>query len=184
MQEKAQLLKKYEEMLLKWNKIHSLSGAKDIEGIRKNITSSLYPLELEALHLEDKKLLLDVGSGNGFPAIPLGIMLGIKTILCEPNVKKASFLQNIKASLQLENFSIVRKKVENLELTEMPDLITSRATFAVNVLLQKCNKHISKKTLLLLYKGQDVKKEIPNNLAYMHFFNPPFMYLAILGENL
>ena len=104
-------LEDYAIMLLEWNKIHSLSGAKSLEMIQKNIEDSLYPLEIESLKLRDKKFLFDVGSGNGFPAIPLGIVLGSKVILCEPNAKKAAFLQNVKVELGLENFCVMRQKV-------------------------------------------------------------------------
>lgn len=90
------LLKSYANLLLHWNTIHNLSGAKDIQSIQKNIQDSLYPLSLEELNLHTKTNLLDVGSGNGFPSIPLGIALGVPTILCEPNSQKAAFCKILK----------------------------------------------------------------------------------------
>lgn len=178
------LLKSYANLLLHWNAIHSLSGAKDIPSIQKNIQDSLYPLSLKQLKLEAKTSLLDVGSGNGFPSIPLGIALNIPTILCEPNAKKAAFLQNVKANLNLKNFTIKRQKIELLELENKPNLITSRATFNVGEFLEKCRAQITKETTILLYKGSNFKNEIPKNLEYMHFQNGLLHYLMISGENL
>ncbi|WP_298060467.1 16S rRNA (guanine(527)-N(7))-methyltransferase RsmG [uncultured Helicobacter sp.] len=178
------LLKSYANLLLHWNTIHNLSGAKDIQSIQKNIQDSLYPLSLKELNLHTKTSLLDVGSGNGFPSVPLGIVLGIPTILCEPNAKKAAFLQNVKANLNLKNFTIQRKKIESLELEIKPNLITSRATFNIKKFLEKCSKHISQETTILLYKGSNFENEIPKGLKYTHFQRDLLHYLVILGENL
>lgn len=178
------LLESYANLLLRWNAIHSLSGAKDLPSIQKNIQDSLYPLNLNQLKLETKTCLLDVGSGNGFPSIPLGIALNIPTILCEPNAKKAAFLQNVKANLNLKNFTIKRQKIELLELENKPNLITSRATFSVGEFLEKCRAQITQETTILLYKGSNFKNEIPKDLEYMHFQNGLLHYLMISGESL
>lgn len=178
------LLESYANLLLRWNAIHSLSGAKNLPSIQKNIQDSLYPLNLNQLKLETKTCLLDVGSGNGFPSIPLGIALNIPTILCEPNAKKAAFLQNVKANLNLKNFTIKRQKIELLELENKPNLITSRATFSVGEFLEKCRAQITQETTILLYKGSNFKNEIPEDLEYMHFQNGLLHYLMISGESL
>ena len=178
------LLESYANLLLHWNAIHNLSGARDIQSIQKNIQDSLYPLDLKELNLHTKTSLLDVGSGNGFPSVPLGIALEIPTILCEPNAKKAAFLQNIKANLNLKNFTIRRKKIESLELETKPNLITSRATFNIKIFLEKCSRHIAKETTILLYKGSNFENEIPKGLKYTHFQKGLLHYLVILGENL
>lgn len=177
-------LESYANLLLRWNTIHSLSGAKDLQSIQKNIQDSLYPLSLKELNLHAKTSLLDVGSGNGFPSVPLGIALNIPTILCEPNAKKAAFCQNVKANLNLKNFTIQRKKIESLELETKPNLITSRATFNIKIFLEKCSKHIAQETTILLYKGSNFENEIPKGLKYTHFQKGLLHYLVILGENL
>ncbi|TLD87853.1 16S rRNA (guanine(527)-N(7))-methyltransferase RsmG [Helicobacter sp. MIT 05-5294] len=178
------LLDSYANLLLRWNAIHSLSGAKDLQSIQKNIQDSLFPLQYEMLNMHIKTNLLDVGSGNGFPSIPLGIALEIPTILCEPNAKKAAFLQNIKANLNLKNFTIKREKVESLELEKKPNLITSRATFGIQEFLEKCQRQIGIETTILLYKGSNFTREIPQGLKYTHFQNGLLHYIAILGKDL
>ncbi len=178
------LLESYAKLLLHWNTIHSLSGAKDLPSIQKNIQDSLYPLELDTLNLHAKTSLLDVGSGNGFPGIPLGIALEIPTILCEPNAKKAAFLQNVKATLNLKNFTIRRERVESLVLQDKPNLITSRATFGIKEFLQKCQTHLAAHSTILLYKGSNFENEIPQGLKYTHFQYGLLHYVVIFGEDL
>ncbi|WP_299548531.1 16S rRNA (guanine(527)-N(7))-methyltransferase RsmG [uncultured Helicobacter sp.] len=177
-----ELLESYTQMLLSWNAIHSLSGAKDYKSIQKNIENSLYPLS--QIDLKNKRLLLDIGSGNGFPAIPLHIALNLPTILCEPNAKKAAFLQNIKATLKLKNLSIERKKIESLTPKNLPDLITSRATFATEILIQKCKHCIQDTTTLLLYKGSNVENEIPKDLKHTRLTHSLLQYLIINGKDI
>lgn len=177
-----ELLESYKTMLYHWNTIHSLSGAKDIEQIQKNIENSLFPLQ--SIDFSKKRLLLDVGSGNGFPAIPLHIILKIPTILCEPNAKKAAFLQNIKAHLKLTHLSIERKKIEHLKLQTLPDCITSRATFPIALLLEKCKHCIQKDTFLVLYKGSNVENEIPKGLKHLRFSKNLLQYIVIYGKDI
>lgn len=177
-------LESYKEFLQKWNKIHSLSGARDSKEILKNIEDSLYPLNIQALNLAEKKILFDVGSGNGFPAVPLGIALEIPVILCEPNAKKAAFLQNLKAQLALENFEILRQRVESVQCQQKIDLITSRATFGLCTFLQKVRHLIHKETLILLYKGSSVESEIIQSLEFKQYQRGLRHYLVFKGEAL
>ena len=179
-----QALESYAKLLLEWNEIHSLSGARDLESIYKNIQDSLYPLEFLGETLRSKTKLFDVGSGNGFPAVALGIALGIEVVLCEPNAKKAAFLQNLKSQLGLKKFMILRKKVEEVKLDKKPDLITSRATFSMTGFLQKTQSIIDKNSLILLYKGSLVQNEIPQGLECECFQRDFRNYLVIKGEKI
>ena len=185
-QEKEALLEQYIILLQKWNKIHNLCGKSDKEALFCEIKDSIFPLEIKGLSdiLRSKTLLLDIGSGNGFPAIPLGIMLEIPVILCEPNNKKAAFLQNCKVELDLKNFSIKRARVEDLYLEKKPDLLTSRAVMNVKSLLELTKNLITKESLFLLYKGSNVFCEIPQDLVYENYKKDFRNYLCIKGENL
>lgn len=182
--ESLEKLESYKEFLQKWNKIHSLSGAKDSHEIVKNIEDSLYPLSIQALNLAEKKVLFDVGSGNGFPAVPLGIALKIPVILCEPNAKKAAFLQNLKAQLALENFEILRQRVEDIRYHKKIDLITSRATFKLASFLNKVKHLIHKETLILLYKGSKIQTEMIESLESKQYQRGLRHYLVLKGESL
>lgn len=182
--ESLEKLESYKEFLQKWNKIHSLSGARDSKEILKNIEDSLYPLSIQALNLTEKKMLFDVGSGNGFPAVPLGIVLKIPVILCEPNAKKAAFLQNLKAQLALENFEILRQRVEETRYHKSIDFITSRATFKLSSFVTKVRHLIHKETLILLYKGSRVQTEMTKSLEFKQYQRGLRHYLVFKGESL
>ncbi len=74
--------------LLLWSKTHNITGYKTTNDIMQNIADSLRPLEF----IGDFERALDIGSGCGFPAIPLAICNSDKNfVLVEPNTKKQVF---------------------------------------------------------------------------------------------
>jgi len=156
-------LEAFAQTLHEWNKIHNLTGAKDIETIHKNILDSLYPITF----IETPKSILDVGSGAGFPAMPLAIVLeDTQVVLCEPLRKRVSFLKY--ASLSLNNVEVVASRVEDME-HEPFDLITSRAVTNTQMLLELTNHLASAQTRYLFYKGNrlfDEVKSLKNQLDY------------------
>ncbi len=115
-------LKKFTNLLLEWNKIHNLTGAKNERDIEDNIKDSIYPFK----YIDMPNSVLDIGSGAGFPALVLAIEYP-KTLftLCEPRNKRASFLKFVSLELDLDNISVVRKRVENFKSNPF-ELITSR----------------------------------------------------------
>lgn len=148
---------KFIELLLKYNKTHSLTNFTTRESISKNIEDSLFPFG----EFTNKKKVLDVGSGAGFPAIPLAIKYpNIEFSMCEPIQKKSSFLLLAKTMLQLNNVKVYTNKVE--ELSGEYDMIISRAVAKTSILL-KITKHLLNKDLIyLFYKGEGAYDEIEN----------------------
>lgn len=87
--------------LLKWNKIHNLSGASSAESVKENIFDSLYPLKF----IDDFTSCMDIGSGGGFPALPLAIAKPqAQFYLIEPRTKRVAFLQNMVLELGLQKY--------------------------------------------------------------------------------
>ena len=144
------------EKLLKWNKIHNLTGATTKEEILENIKDSIYPIRF----LPPIKNCLDIGSGAGFPGLILAIfMQKSKFVLVEPRVKRAAFLNYIVSTLDLKNVVIENRRVEEIKLKKF-NLITSRAVAKTSSLLKLSKPFITKDTILLFYKGEEVEKEI------------------------
>ncbi|MEA2029105.1 MAG: 16S rRNA (guanine(527)-N(7))-methyltransferase RsmG [Campylobacterota bacterium] len=160
---KIEQLEAFASTLHEWNKIHNLTGAKDIETIYKNIVDSLYPMTF----IDTPKSLLDVGSGAGFPAMPLAIVLeDTQVVLCEPLRKRVSFLKY--ASLGLDNVEVVASRVEDMN-HEPFELITSRAVTNTQMLLDLTHHLASSQTRYLFYKGNclfDEVKSLKNQLDY------------------
>jgi len=171
-------LEQFAELLLEWNKTHSLTSCKDKKCVFEYINDSTFP----AKYLDKCRNVLDIGSGNGFPAIPLAItMEDAHFTLCESNAKKVSFLNFVIASLGLKNAKAVHKRVEDLE-GEF-DLITSRAVGSVE-LLKKISSHLyAKNYQLLLYKGQNYINEIKSTEGFKIIERDKRVYLIYKGEN-
>jgi len=151
-----QLLEDYARLLLQWNTTHSLTAAKNVSEVMVHIHDSLEPLAL----LEPFATCMDVGSGAGFPAIPMAIMRPESHFwLIEPLPKKASFLQVAVIELGLCNVEVCRKKVEQLE-PFFPDLITSRALMKTKELLEHLRPFVTEATQVLLFKGERLEEEL------------------------
>lgn len=157
--------------LLRWNKTHSLTAIRDKEGVMQNIKDSIYPLGF----VDDFGSCLDIGSGAGFPAIPLAIVKErVEFYLAEPNIKKCGFLNYIKAELGLDNVKILNCRVEDAPIKRV-DLISSRAVSRVDILLELA-AHIETKALLF-YKGSKVAEEMEQTSGFTIKQNREIRYL-------
>lgn len=149
-------IQKYKEHLFKWNTIHNLTGAKDEKTLDEFIYDAIFPLSF----IPKVKTLMDIGTGAGFPGMILAFGLpNTEVTLVEPRAKRASFLQFIKADLNLQNVTVVKKRVEDME-AKIFDIITSRAVTDTKMLLKLSEKFRDKNSKLLFYKGEKVFDEI------------------------
>ena len=101
--------------------------------------------------------LADVGSGAGFPGLPLKIVFpSLRVTLIEPNVKKCAFLREVKEILALENVEIARSTYENLASPPKSfDFIGSRALGGYRRLLQWSRQALSSDGRVILWLGVD-----------------------------
>ena len=170
----------YLSELKKWNKAYNLTGLKeDKDIIIKHFFDSL--LYLKTL-LEGKIRVADVGSGAGFPGLPIKIIRPeIEMYLIEPSRKKAAFLKHIIRQLGLKKAEVIEKRIEeiraNQELAELVDVAVTRALFSIKDFMKKASHIVKEGGTLILNKGpkvdeelkklQDVKYEIlPINLPF------------------
>jgi 16S rRNA (guanine527-N7)-methyltransferase len=149
-------LKKFTTILLEWNKIHNLTGAKTVAEIEENIIDSIYPCDF----IEEPNSILDVGTGAGFPGLILAIAYpNTKVVLCEPRKKRASFLKFVAMELELDNVIVIKKRVEDYQ-DEPFELISSRAVTNTKMLLELTNHLKTSTTRYLFYKGEQVFNEV------------------------
>lgn len=149
------------EELLKWNKIHNLTGASCMESVLENIFDSLYPLKF----IDDFESCMDIGSGGGFPALPLAIAKPqSQFFLIEPRAKRASFLQNISVQLGLKNVEVRSMRIEEVPISEVNNiaLITSRALMDARNLIALSRKFLQSDGYFLFYKGTNFRQEMPS----------------------
>ena len=177
-------IQKYKEQLFKWNKIHNITGAKNETTVNHFIYDALFPVSF----LKPYDTLLDIGTGAGFPGMILALALpDTQVTLVEPLKKRASFLQFIKADLDLKNVTVVKKRVE-----EMPpqhfELITSRAVTDTKMLLKLSENFRDENSTLLFYKGEKVFDEIdetmPHKIIQTSDENENHRHYLLLGENI
>lgn len=173
-------LEQFSQLLEGWNKIHNLTGAKRIIDIYPNIVDALYPIAF----IEKPDSILDVGTGAGFPGMMLAIAYpDVKTVLCEPRQKRASFLKYVAMELELDNVVVIKKRVEDYA-HEPFGLISSRAVTDTKMLLNLTNHLQNSVTKYLFYKGGQVFSELESvegNMDYDIIEKNQRNYLYIKG---
>ncbi len=153
----------YLSELKKWNKAYNLTGLKkDEDIIIKHFLDSL--LYLKAMPAGEIKVA-DVGSGAGFPGIPIKIIRPeIEMYLIEPSRKKSAFLRHIITQLGLKKIEVIEKRIEevkvNRELSAPVDIAVTRALFEIKKFIKKASHIVKPDGIFVLNKGPKVKEEI------------------------
>ena len=146
----------YQRELMDWNARHNLTAIRDEEGIRiKHFLDSLTCLKMID---NPPSRMIDVGTGGGFPGIPLKILMpGMQLTLVESVGKKARFCQHIVDTLKLENVSVLQSRAE--ELGQMPkhreryDWAVARAVANLPILAEYLLPLVRIKGAMLAQKG-------------------------------
>jgi 16S rRNA (guanine527-N7)-methyltransferase len=155
-------LDQFAALVHRTNQSFNLTAHQTIEMIReKGIYDSLcFPVSL----WQGKGSMLDVGSGAGFPGIPLNIIYPQFSItLLEPTQKKATFLTEVIATLQLKKINVISQRAEMLARSEgfVPfDLVVARAVAPLPILLELMIPLLKVGGQALVYKGKDYLSEI------------------------
>lgn len=162
-----QLEKYYEYMhiLLEENKNINLTAIKDEkEFIYKHFIDSLTILE----YIPQNSKLIDVGTGGGFPGIPLVLSNNnINITLMDSLNKRIKFLNKVIAELQLENIDAIHSRAEDLaklnEFREKYDIATSRAVASLNVLVEYLLPFVKVGGCCICMKGSNIQDEIKDS---------------------
>jgi len=119
-----ELIQQYLLRIEKWNKIHNLTAIRNPQDmLYQHVMDSLAVLP----HIQGPNII-DVGSGAGLPGIPLALARpDWQVSLVESNQKKASFLQQVKIELALQNVTVIAKRIEDIHAEYTVDTIITRA---------------------------------------------------------
>lgn len=160
--ETLQKLKDFKVQLLEWNqKINLVSKNAENELDFRHILDSLQLLE----HIDNNaKLIIDIGSGSGFPGIVLAIALQekipeAKILLVESITKKTVYLKDICGCLGLTNVEVINNRAENI-VFKNADYITARAVATIDKIYNFTKTIYSKNTRYLLLKGKSGNEEL------------------------
>lgn len=113
------------ELIEKWNRVHNLTAVRDTaQMVVVHLLDSLSLLP----YVADAKSVIDVGSGPGFPGIPLAIARpDVRFTLLDSSHKKCAFLEQAKAELGLANVTVACDRVEQYRPAQGFDVVVSRA---------------------------------------------------------
>jgi 16S rRNA (guanine527-N7)-methyltransferase len=145
--DKAQL---YKELILSWSKRVNLLSGKDLGLIIQNhFLDSLAPIN----EIPEEGLIIDIGSGSGFPAIPLSLLRpAAKFTLTESVHKKVLFLKEAKRKLSLDNVEILEGRFEELRLERSFDIATVRALPKIKTLMGEIHEIIKPGGKIIYYE--------------------------------
>lgn len=148
----------YLEELKKWNRAYNLTAIKnDREIISRHFLDSL----LFAKVLPKRATsVADIGSGAGFPGLPVKIVRpDLKVILVEPTQKKSLFLKHISARLGLSDIEVISSRIENIDGLRV-DAAMTRALFSVRDFAAKAKGILNPGGVLILSKGPRASEEL------------------------
>jgi len=146
-------LAKYLELLKKWNQTIPLTSIEnDTEIVARHFGESIFPGSLVPM---SRGRLADVGSGAGFPGLPLKIAFPVLQVtLLEPSLKKCAFLREVQSTLGLPNVEVVRSRYEDFHAaTGSFDFICSRALGGYKRLLLWCKALLKPGGQVILWLG-------------------------------
>lgn len=144
-------------LLEKWNKAYNLTAVKTFAGM---LTHHLLDSLAVAPYIHGQRIL-DVGTGAGFPGVPLAIYYPHKQfVLLDSNGKKIRFLLQSKSELRLTNISCEQNRMQNFNSDTLFDGIICRAVGNMNTIRRETNHLLKQGGQWLFMKGGDFLHEI------------------------
>lgn len=151
----------YYKLLVEWNEKMNLTGITDKESVYEKHFFDSLTLAFDQ-DLTNKKLC-DVGSGAGFPALPLKIAFpSLQVDIVDSLGKRMVFVEEVIKQLQLKNISthVARAEEYCFLHQEEYDIVTARAVARLNILIELCGLMVKKGGYLIALKGLNGQEEV------------------------
>ncbi len=165
-EQQAQLMSLHAKELMLWNK-------------KINLTAITQPMQIVEKHfidclaassfIKNEKSIIDMGSGGGFPGIPLKIMKpDLEIVLMDSSRKKINFLKHVIRLLDLKSIEAVHTRVqdlhENILYKNKFDAVISRAFTELSSFVDLASPFLNKRGSIYAMKGKHANKEITSQL--------------------
>lgn len=158
----------YYELLVEWNKVMNLTAITEYkEVVQKHFVDSLSiikAVDIERLQSESKSVI-DIGTGAGFPGIPIKIAFPkLKITLLDSLNKRIRFLNTVIEKLELENIETIHGRAEDYakqdKYREQYDVCVSRAVANLSTLSEYSIPFVKTQGYFISYKAENVEEEI------------------------
>ena len=179
--DRLDLAEKYAALLARDGDLLGLIGPRELPKLwSRHILNSAVVADL----VEVGEVVADIGSGAGFPGIPMAIKKPeIKLVLVEPMERRANWLaQVVVPELGLDNVQVIRSRVEDLPTTSF-QVATARAVSALPNLLKMIAPKVVSGGRILAMKGGKAQEEIEDSRALMKKLGIKDFQIVTVGEN-
>ena len=184
-------LKTYREILVDWNQKMNLTGTEEEKEVFiKHFLDSISAVSNG--YIKDGISLIDVGTGAGFPGLPLKICLqNIKLTLLDSLNKRINFLQEVSNTVNLKDVEFIHGRAEdfgkNSDYREQYDVATARAVAGLPILMEFCVPFVKVGGYFVCLKGPNANLELEESKIAMDILGLEFVekiYIDLPNEEL